>query len=202
MATIQITESKLLVVEGRDAEKFFIALLQKMKLKGIQVIDFGSKDIFRRFLKALIITPGFRGHVTSLGIVRDAETDAHATFDSICGTLRHLKLPVPDAPETPSGANPIINTLILPDASTPGMLETMCLQMVADDPVMPCIDQYFDCVEQELGSLPRNMFKARLRVFLASRRKPHLLMANALRANYLPWDSPAIQHVRDFLQAL
>jgi hypothetical protein len=197
-----ITESKQLVVEGRDAEAFFHALTNHTGLTGVQVQNFGGKDDLPGFLQALSITPGFVQMVTSLGVVRDAETDAAAAFQSVCSALENANLPVPRQPMVPIGDRPQVSVLILPDATTPGMLETICLQAVSSDPVMECIMQYFECVEQRMGSLPKNMPKAQVQAFLASRDRPGLLLGQAAHAGYWPWDNPAFEHVKQFLQAL
>jgi len=133
-----ITRKKLLVVEGKDAARFFTALLRHMQIDSIQIQDFGGKDEIHRFIKALKRTPGFNV-VTALGIVRDADDDPTAAFQSVCSALQNAQLPVPPAPEQPTTGHPKTKVLIMPDASSHGMLETACMNAVADDPVMPCI---------------------------------------------------------------
>ncbi|MCC6446839.1 MAG: hypothetical protein IT210_25730 [Armatimonadetes bacterium] len=81
------------------------------------------------------------------------------------------------------------------------MLETLCLRAVADDPVMPCIERYFECI-QEKASLPANLAKARVHSFLSSRPKPDLLVGQAAWSGYWPWDSPAFDPLRRFLANL
>ena len=201
-APLRITESKQLVVEGRDAEGFLDALLRHMELTGIQIQNFGGKDELRGFLKALKNTPGFLSQVTSVGIVRDAETDAGAAFQSVCGALQAADLPVPEKPMVPAVDGLRISVLILPDAEKPGMIETVCLQAVDDDPVMECMAQYFECVKRLTGSLPGNIPKARVQAFLSSRDRPGLGLREAARAGYWPWDSPAFEQIKQFLQEL
>lgn len=197
-----ITRSRQLVVEGRDAEVFFDALLKHMGLTDVQVQDFGGVDDLRGFLKAFRIAPGFAQEVTSLGIVRDAETDPVAAFQSVCSALEGANLAVPEQAMVPAGHSPRVNVFILPDATTPGMLETICLRAVDDDPAIECIAQYFECVEQRAGSLPDNMHKARVQAFLASRPRPGLLLGQAAHASYWRLNSPAFDHVRRFVQGL
>ncbi|MCC6446840.1 MAG: hypothetical protein IT210_25735 [Armatimonadetes bacterium] len=55
-----ITEAKQLLVEGKDAEVFFAAMIKHMKLPGIQIQDFGGNSQLRNFLKALKNVSGFR----------------------------------------------------------------------------------------------------------------------------------------------
>jgi hypothetical protein len=193
---------KQLLVEGRDAEVFFHALLDHVGLADVQIQNFGGKDELPGFLKALRIAPDFARTVTSLGIVRDAETDPTAAFQSVCSALNGANLAVPAQVLVPAGHSPQVRILILPDAATPGMLETLCLQAVNNDPVIECIEQYFECVEQQTGSLPDNMHKARVQAFLASRPRPGLLVGQAAHAGYWHLDNPVFDHVRQFVQGL
>ena len=166
-----IVEPKQLVVEGRDAEEFFNALMREMNLTGVQVQNYGGKDELRGFLSGLRRQAGFARTVVSLGIVCDADCDPIAAFQSVCSALRGAELTVPSQVKSFEGTNPKIGVLILPDATTKGMLETLCLRAVANDPVMQCINEYFNCVEQRLPQteLPRIVAKARVQAFLASR---------------------------------
>ena len=200
-APTKITESKQLVVEGRDAEAFFHALLSHMRISEVQVQNFGGISELRGFLKALCNAPGF-AQVTSVGIVRDAETNAAGAFQSVCGALSGANLPVPEQAMVPGGDCPQVSVLILPDGKTSGMLETICLQSVQGDPVMECLKQYFECVEQRMGFLPGNMSKARVQAFLASRPRSGLRLGEAAHAKYWPWDSPVFERMREFVQGL
>lgn len=98
-----ITTPVQLVVEGEDAANFFKALLREMNLTTVQVQNFGGVTELRSFLKLLRDAPNFWANVTSIGIVRDAETDPKAAFQSVCGALRHAGLPVPQQPAMPAG---------------------------------------------------------------------------------------------------
>ncbi len=197
----EITELKQLVVEGRDAEEPFRALLGHIGVNGVQIQNFGGISELPVFLRLLCNTPDFN-RVTSIGIVRDAETNAVGAFQSVCSALNNASLPVPTQAIVPVEDRPRVSVLILPDGETPGMLETICLWSVENDPAMECVKQYFKCIEQRMGSLPKNMPKAQVQTFLASRPRPGLLLGQAARAGYWPWDSPVFNNVKQFLQAL
>ncbi len=196
-----ITAAKQLLVEGKDAEVFLGALLKHMELTGIQIQNFGGKDELRGFLKALCVASGFVD-VISLAIVRDAEIDPGATFQSICDGLRAADLPIPERTMVQVEGRPQVSIMILPDATTEGMLETLCLRSVRDDPAMKCVERYFECLEQQVGSRPSNMDKARLQAFLSSRARPGLLLGQAAHRGYWPWGSPVFDQVKQFLQQI
>jgi len=69
---------------------------------------------------------------------------------------------------------------------------------------MSCIEEYFDCVQQRVAKPPKSkdMDKAKVKVFLASREDPTLLLGQARERKYWNWDSPALSPVKEFIQAL
>jgi hypothetical protein len=92
--------------------------------------------------------------------------------------------------------------LLLPDGSTPGTLETLCLRAVSANPIVVCVEEYLQCVERGLGSVPGHRDKARVHAFLASRERPELRVGEAADAGYWPWDDPCFDHVKHFLRSL
>nr|BAL54915.1 hypothetical conserved protein [uncultured Acetothermia bacterium]BAL60051.1 hypothetical conserved protein [Candidatus Acetothermum autotrophicum] len=198
MKTIGIKEPVILIVEGGEDKQFFQALIQHLGLSGIDIMGIGGKDQIKANLKALRNSSGFT-IVRSLGIVRDADDDPRAAFQSVCSALQNAGLPVPDRPLVSVGSNPAVTVMILPDINTPGALEDLCLQAVANDPALPCIEQYFECLQKQ-GFLPKNISKAKVQAFLASRIEAGKRLGEAAQAGYWPWDSSALDQVKNFLQ--
>jgi len=197
-----ITRSKQLLVEGQDDFAFFLALLEKMDVHDVQIQVYRGKKNLSGFLSTLTKLSGFEEKVTSIGVVRDANSDPQNTFYSIQNALRKAGLPVPNQPQIPMDNGKHVNVLILPDADSTGELETLMLRAVDNDPVMPCINRYFECVEKQIASLPNNMNKARLQAFLASKHNPSLRSGEAAHRSYLNLDSPIYDHVKRFIQSL
>jgi len=198
---VKIEQPNVLVVEGREEELFFGALIKHLGLQNIQTMPIGGKEQLRRNLKALAVSPGFP-EVVSLGVVRDANADPGAAFQSVRDALQAANLPVPERPLVPVGGRPRVAVLILPEVGIPGMLEDLCLRAVAQDLAMPCVEQYFKCLQQEGLSLPDNMSKAKVQVFLASRPKAGLRLGEAAQAGYWSWEAKAFEQVRDFLERI
>lgn len=197
----EITKAKQLLVEGNDQVYFFGTLLENLGTQDIQIQNFGGITELQGFLKALRRARTFE-RVTSLGIIRDAETDAASAFQSVSSSLRGADLPVPAQVIQSFGNDPMVSVFILPDTESPGMLETICLRSVEEDPVMDCIEQYFSCLEEQSVSLPNNMDKARVLAFLASRRKTVGLLGLAAKKGYWPFDSAVFEDIKQFLNAL
>ena len=198
---VRIEQPNVLVVEGREEELFFGAFIQHLGLQNIQTMPIGGKEQLRRNLKALVVSPGF-SEVIFLGVVRDANADPGAAFQSVHDALQAVNLPAPEYPLVPVGERPRVAVMILPEESAPGMLEDLCLKAVVQDPAMLCVEQYFECLQQEELPLPDNTSKAKVQVFLASRRKAGLRLGEAAQAGYWPWDGKAFEQVRDFLQKI
>ena len=196
---VMIEQPNLLVVEGKNDQLFFRALIEHLGVRGIQIMPIGGKEKLRRNLKALVKAPGFV-QVTFLGVIRDADKDPHAAFQSVCGALQAAGLPAPERPLMPVGEKLRVAVLILPKEDSPGMLEDLCLRAVAEDQAIDCVEQYFECLKQKGLALPKNMSKAKIHAFLASREKAGLRLGEAAEAGYWPWDNEAFRQVKEFVR--
>ena len=199
-----ISAAKLVAVEGIEEVKFLCALKNSLGISGIDVRDVAGKYGLPAKLRALVKTPGF-SNVVSLGIMRDANSNAQSAFESVCGALKDASLLFPTQPLMLTNRiqdKPQVIVLILPHGSEQGMLEDTCLQSVAGDAAMPCVEQYFECLTKNIDKLPNNLSKARVHAFLSSREKPDLRLGNGAEAGYWPWDNQAFDHIKQFLSML
>lgn len=200
-----ITKPKLLLVEGNDEVELFDKLLADLGLVDVEIRNIMGKTRFRQNIKGLPTFTGF-GKVTSVGIVTDADKQPQGTFDSICDALEAAGLPRPTAPLQPVGDDPQVAVMILPGDGREGMLEDLCLESVADDPAMPCLEEYFRCLEEQLeaGVFPGNPSKAVVRAFLASMEwleEAHFEYLQEHLEEYLSElpDAPSVAKVHAFL---
>jgi len=196
----EITERHLLLVEGREEELFFDALARHLGLKHLQTMGLQGKDPLTEKIKAAKATTGF-GNVTSLAIIRDADDNAEAAFQSVCTALKGADLPVPAATSRAAGASPTVRVYIVPSHDKPGMLEDLCLEALKDDRALICVDEYFKCLQSKGLSHPKSMSKARIRAFLSSRPDPELRLGEAA-GKYIPWDSSAFTQITQFVKAV
>ena len=198
---IEIQKPTLLIVEGRDEEVFFEALVRNLGLDGVQAMPIGGKTKLRENLAALVRSPRF-AEVASLGIVRDADDRPESAFQSVHDALQATGLPAPTGPMVPAGASPRVMVVILPAHNVAGMLEDLCLDAVSQDPAMQCVDQYFECLAQQDIPSPHNIPKARVQVFLASRAEAGKRLGEAAQAGYWPWDTEAFDSVKSFIEQI
>ncbi len=197
----RLVKPKLLLGEGRDEEAFFGALLAHLGIGDVQVIQYGGKSKLPDFLDTLPLLPGFRNAV-SLGITRDADTDAHGAFQSVCASLTRNGVAAPSAPGEIAAGNPNVGVMILPHGVDSGMLEDVCLAAVVSDAAMPCVDQYFTCVSSVTTRAPRNIAKARVRVWLASQETSDDSLGIAATKGYFDWSNSAFEPLKKFIRAL
>ncbi len=196
-----ITLDKVLLVEGHDAFQFFKALLRYLNmLCEIEIRNFGGVNDLD-YLDTLKITDGF-DRVSSLAIMRDAESNAVSAFESVCSILRGSGFDVPLEPMKVTEGSPKVSVFILPDCTNDGSLETLCLQTVENDPAMPCVNDFFTCIRNSSLEFPKNMEKATLQAFLASRKRPNLLLGQAAHRGYWPWEDTSLDSLKEFLNRI
>lgn len=195
-----IGKPKLLLVEGPDDQYFFEKLRALHAISDLQIVPYRGITNLRPFLRALRATPGF-GQLLSLGIVRDSDQQPSDTLRSVQHSLSDANLPVPQQIVLPQRGSPQVSILLLPDDHRSGMLETLCLDAVAGDPVMSCLLQYINCAKTA-GMQIRNEDKALVQAFLATRPEPGLLLGQAAQRNYFPLTHPCFDHVKQFLMLL
>lgn len=196
---IELKEKHLLLVEDKDIEHFFKALAGKLDLKEFQIINFEGKDNLFNRLEMVKINTNFP-NIISLGIARDAEKDPEP-LKSVASALKRLGLPAPKRALTPTGKNPVVTIMILPNEGKEGNIEDLCLESIKDDPAMECVDKYIECLKK----LPpkkkfKNESKARLHAFLSSREIPGKPIGLAITFSYLPFRSTAFDDAKKFLK--
>jgi hypothetical protein len=201
MPPVRLSMPKLVIGEGVEEVRFFGALLKHLGITDIQVEQYGGKYRLAGFLRTLVGLPSF-GNLSALAVTRDADHDAAAAFSSVTGALTRAGLAAPTLSSGFAGAGPRVGVFILPDGTSVGMLEDICLLALLADPAAPCVDDYFTCLRARAGREPNSPSKARLHVWLASQVKPDLRLGDAAGEGYLPWESSAFDPVKEFLQAL
>ena len=152
-------------------------------------------------LRGLIKDPDF-AKVGSLGIVRDADANPAAAFQSVRESLKACRLPSPKKPLDPAKGVPKVTVMIIPSLKQQGALEDLCLEAIAEDPALICVEQYFACLSQQKVDQTKSLSKAKVRVFLASREDPTLPLGISAQKGYWPIDSNAFSTVKSFLKFL
>ncbi|MHC4198875.1 MAG: DUF3226 domain-containing protein [Planctomycetota bacterium] len=197
-----IEEPNLLVVEGKDEERFFARFLKHLGVANVDIRGVGGKHSLRRELRLLTQpSPGFE-NVEALGVIRDADDDPANAFKSVCDALGEVCLAVPKECGEICGEEPRVGVMILPGKDRRGALEGLCFESVQDDAAIKCVEDYFDCLVEQAQKMPGENAKKKLQVFIASREGAARLLGEAAEAGVWPWESPAFDEVKGFLRTL
>ncbi len=195
-----LSKPKQLLVEGMDEVMFFSAFMRELRIDDVQIINCRGKDNLKSVLLEITQNPDFP-FLQSIGIVRDADDSAGSAFQSVQSALIDSGLPVPGQMLIPSTEFPQTTVFIMPDNGGAGALEQLCLVALADDPAMPCVADFMQCVRERALAEPRNWDKAQIHAFLASREDPELRLGEAAQRGYMPWGSSAFTELPRFLRA-
>ncbi|AIY89305.1 DUF3226 domain-containing protein [Geoglobus acetivorans] len=200
--TTILTKPIILLGEGKDEELFLRALIEYMGLdEYIQVLEYGGKNRLHQFMRAFVNTTGFK-NVKAIGITRDADDDGFENaFKSVRSALASANLPTPERPFEVAGNKPKVAIMILPDNSSNGKLEDLCLESVKNDPAIECINSFFQCLSENKIE-QRDKSKARVHAFLATRYEPDKRLGEAAKAGYWNFGSPAFNELRGFIRLL
>lgn len=202
-----ITQPRLLVTEGPDAYWFCVWAAKAYGLAGVQVISFGGTAELRHKLELLQLITGY-AQVESLAVIRDAESDPHAAFQSMCSALEKAGLAVPKAAFQLEPGRPSIAVFLFPGpkgegiAAAPGALEDLCLASVDNEPVFRCIESFINCARQA-GCTVKRWHKARLHAYLAANDEfVGMKIGEAAKATAWDWQHPVLKPFEELLRAL
>ncbi len=203
----KISKKKLLLAEGKNAEYFLVwACKQYRQQDDVQVIDFGGITELKIFLKTLSQVENF-DEVETLVIARDSETDAKAALASIKTALETNSLPTP--PETfvyETRDNFKTAIMIFPGPqSTNGTLEDLCLEIVKDDPIMSCVNDYLECLKRKLSKNRLTVpHKRKLHTFLAGKDKDLVGVTIGQASYHNAWDPehPILKPFKEIIVAM
>lgn len=198
---IILQKPKLLIVEGKDDECFFCALIDYLRIEDIQVAGAGGKNQIRGQLRAIVKDDDFN-KVTSLGVIRDANNNPDDAFKSVINALKAAGLTAPKRTFIAIDGSPKVAVMIIPSHKRKGALEDLCLDAIADNPAFNCVNEYFVCLENRNIDPPKEISKAKVHVFLSSRKDPALPLGISAQKGFWPLDHKAFENVKKFLQSL
>jgi hypothetical protein len=195
-----VEQTHLLLVEGIDDAIFFEALLKQLNLNDVEIWPIGIGRAFKERLGLLTKLSGFE-RVKSIGIIRDADNDPAAAFTSISQALKENGLSAPASYGYRSTETPITCIMIMPDGlNGQGMLESLCLRAIKDNPAMSCINKYFDCLHKlDIFQRKVDEDKAKVHAYLSSRENPDKRLGESALAGYWPFDNEVFDGVKWFL---
>ncbi|MDD3436759.1 MAG: hypothetical protein PHC64_06390 [Candidatus Gastranaerophilales bacterium] len=209
-----IEKERLLLVEGNGDRDFFRCLLSDIGIENIQVVCFGGKDSLtskKGFIDELsvILLSKEKVDIKVVGIVLDADLSQidsridkvntfiekinsrkikNLFFEKIkkCGTFTKNKTK--------------IGTFIMPDCKNQGMLETLCIKSLEQEPIFNCIENYISCVTGILGTLEK-VDKRKVQIYIAAKTKDceEKNIGHAINSEMFDLSHNVFNEIKDFL---
>ena len=209
----QIFKSNLIICEGRDEQEFLIKYLNSGVLStvpgfsnDIQVIDFGGNSELAQKLAVLKNMENF-DKLTSLLVIRDAETNAESACQEIQHALKQNGFPIPQGPHCWEG-NPLrIGFLLFPacdDTAQNGTLEDLCLSILSDPLAADTLEEiglFLKRLENNRHESFSRIFKAKLHTYFSVHNDyVSLKIGEAAAAGAFDWSNPALDPLKNFIQ--
>ncbi|UCH93823.1 MAG: hypothetical protein JSV88_26635 [Candidatus Aminicenantes bacterium] len=159
-----------------------------------------GKDNFKNLMPGFKFVTGFK-NIEKIAVIRDADENAKDAFKSVTGVLKKAGFQSPKRPGEFSSGCPSLGVFIMPDNSSKGMLEDLCLESVKDHEAMRCVDDFIAC-SQKLPEGPKNISKAKVQVFLAAKPRIANSIGLAAQKGYWNFNSEKLQPLINFLRQL
>jgi len=194
LARFELT--RVILVEGSDDQAVIAGLIRSESLDEFHIHNMIGKDKWTGKLKAICRVPGF-GKVTAVGLVRDADKDGGATWQSCMGSLSAARLPTPGTPDLLEPGRPSIAVSIVPSRSDMGAIEEVCIPAF-DQRQMACVNGYFSCVDP--SAIPSS--KAAVQAYLAGLQPVCKDLSVAIRNGLLDFSHQSFDGLRTFLHEL
>ena len=202
-----IKSEKLLLVEGKDEENLFSALLKYLQIEHVDIRSAGGYLKFAKLYPSVAVTTGFSS-VSRIGFVRDAESnEADSAFESISNIVKkytpNILLPK-NAGEIANG-NIKCGIFIMPNNKNAGMLEDLCLDSVKESLLYNQTEKYISEAKSLLKTEDKghfNIHKAKLQAYLAGTVNIPRNLGEAAMQGLWDFSSPAFQDVNNFLKSL
>jgi hypothetical protein len=202
-----MADSSVLLVEGKDDEHVFYALLNHHGIpRTIRIKDKQGIDNLLDTLEVELLG----SELKQLGIVVDADVDLTARWQSLTAILKNSGYtqippsPDPDGTVIVEDDRPVVGIWIMPDNSVPGMLENFVKFLVPQndllwDRVVLCIDSI---PEPEQLFRSQHLIKAQIHTWLAWQREPGSPLGLSITKRYLEADAPHARQLIEWIRRL
>lgn len=231
----EILETTIFLFEGKDDEiffEYFIKWLVKndssIVFPKLHYISLSSKTKLETTLKELKINPTFK-NIKRLLIITDADDDYNKSYATVSQLLKKYILPIPGINERFATDDQItVGIYFFPDNKTPGMLESLCIQSVSEEPIYKdCVQKFFDCIANHnpkrrraprtpgIRYYPHCEDKAKLQafvsgrqlldsiigceVYLAAQDQTKSMVGHGAQEGYWNFDHPCFDSLKEFV---
>ena len=197
----KITKKILLLVEGKDEESFFEAFIEylKLDLDSVDIFCVEGKNNFKNHIPVLFKNAGM-DKVKKIAIIRDADENAKSALESIANVLMKVGVKKSKRDEYIFNGRKVF-IYIMPDNKNKGMLETLCLKSVKNNPVMTCVNKFERCLKH-INTNPKNMEKTKSLVFLAAMPEDVHSVGIGAKKGYWDFSAKEFESLKKFIKKL
>jgi len=191
----KITSTKLIIVEGKDDERFIDSLIKYLGINDVQIVFVEGKSRFRTNIQALRNTPGFDA-LSIYSFIRDSDSNPPiSAFTSIRNSLIAAGITPPEEDQSFSDQTPRVGIFIMPGNGKTGAIEDLCLSSIAEDSDFICVEDFFECI----GTVPREASKAKIQCYLSGKDPLANSLGYAAFKGHWDYSKPEYEPIINFL---
>lgn len=193
---------KIVLCEGKDEVDVLAGLCAQGGISALTIREYGGRNNLGDFIEQSKKLREFANQeVESLAILMDADDNAGAAWQRMRDVVRNafgVELPEPGVF---GGESPRIAAFVIAGEDGKGMLETVCLEAVSSRPEYECLEEYFRCLAEKT-EMKTHHPKQRFHAWLASQTKELYRTGEAARREFVPYECPAFDRLREFLRSV
>ncbi len=181
----------LMLVEGvEDGRLYEMACEFAGVSDKIEIRSVGGKKEFTNALRLLV---SLGQHLRTIAIIRDADDDPRAAFQSACDAMKNARLPVPAKLGELSFEHEGRSTAVLVvPPNGPGCIESLCWSSLSKHPMATCVEEFLGCARtKDPPSNPSSLAavdKSRIHAVLAIGMNASPAVRMGLRVGEASWD--------------
>jgi hypothetical protein len=192
-------QPQVILVEGADDQAVVAAMIRHENLGNFHVHDMNGNTSWGRRLQAILRQPEFSVNIKALGLVKDADSNPNAAWDSCIGILRRHELPTPRTTASLAEGEISVAVMIVPSMSRHGAIEDLCMASF-EETRLACVRGYFECLGA--GSPLQATAKGEVQAYLAGLPTAPRDLKVAADRGTLNMTSDAFDELRAFVRAL
>lgn len=193
----------LVLTEGDDDAFVLLAVGEATGISDLQAHVMEGRDTgWGARLKFIVQHPSFRMNARAIGLLRDADRDAAAAFQSCTTALGAAGLRQPaNSGEVVQSGGISVGVFIVPGEGDPGAIEDLVLRDAVTER-LDCVDAYMTCLREKRLAGPRNSAKGRMQAYLAGLPPSPRTLAVASQQDQFDWNANAFTSLAAWVASL
>lgn len=203
-------------MEGKDDRTAIYKLVNELGIDNIQVAYMEGKDKGKQFADilaaALKTSTSKKIYIKAFGVILDADDkEPTSSFQKVCSILKeiqnrrikNMEFDIPKKCAIFTNSTTKVGVYIMPDCVSTGMLETLCLKSVEDDPFYKCVENFIDQalnIQPDLDHIDKR--KSMAFIALKSKDGQKKSVGDAVNEKIFNINSSAFDGIKEFLKTM